>query len=383
MTIAELLIVINTHRKKIFQNSVITWLVYVLLLVVVYPITYSSRVSILPPEKNTTGGLSTLLQASELMGISDLGGTGANSQLYAEILKSRSAAEYVVKKLNLYGYLDASSLEEASFKLEKLLSADVTKEGILEFSVPVSTSLFGRVIGQTDSIKKLSAKVSNTYAEALDNINREKLSGKARKARIYIEQQLADIKVQLASSEKNLMQFQKQNKAISLPDQMKAGIEAAAKLKSEMISTEINLGMLSKNLYSNNPAIISLQTRYNELKDQLQKLESANSDILLSFSDAPELAAKLSELMRDVKIYNEVYLMLQQQYFKEKIQENKDLPTVEILDAGIPPLKADSPRIIFSAVLGGISIFLFFVLLTVIEIKDVFKYLKYKGLDAK
>jgi len=141
--------------------------------------------------------------------------------------------------------------------------------------------------------------------------------------------------------------------------------------------------MLSKNLYSNNPAIISLQTRYNELKDQLQKLESANSDILLSFSDAPELAAKLSELMRDVKIYNEVYLMLQQQYFKEKIQENKDLPTVEILDAGIPPLKADSPRIIFSAVLGGISIFLFFVLLTVIEIKDVFKYLKYKGLDAK
>lgn len=376
MKFNELLQIAFVHRKKIISISFWGTLLYVVLLILVYPVTFSSRVSILPPGKNSTGGLSSLLQASELAGITDLSSMGANSQLYAEIIKSRSAAEYVISKLKLQNYLNADTKEVASYKLMKLLSIDVTKEGIIEFSVPVSTSLFGRVIGQTDSIRNLSAKISNTYAEALDKINREKLSGKAGKARVYIEQQLKEIKIQLETSENALMDFQKSNKAISLPEQMKAGIEAAAKIKGEMISTDINLGLLSKNLNANNPTIIALQTRYGQLKDQLDKLESSNQDILLSFAAAPELAAKLSSLLRDVKIYNEVYLMLQQQYFKEKIQENRDLPTVEILDPAIPPEKADSPRLIFSTVLAAIFIFLFALLLKVFETKEMFKYLK-------
>jgi len=377
----QLLQIAVTHRRKIFSITFFGTLCYVLFLVVIYPVTFSSGVSILPPEKNNTNGLSGLLQASEIVGIPNLNMSGANSQLYAEIIKSRTAAEYVISKLNLYDYLNAETKEEASIKLRKLLSIDVTKEGIIEFSVPVSTSLFGRVLFQSDSIRNLAASISNTYAEALDKINREKLSSKAKKARVYIEDQLVQIKTQLDTSEFALMEFQKKNKAISLPEQMKANIEAAAAIKSEMISTEINLGLLSKNLNENNPSIISLRSKYQELKSQLEKLESLNQDVLLSFSEVPSLAAELSRLVRDVKIFNEVYLMLQQQYFKEKIQENRDLPTVEILDAAIPPEKASSPRIIFSTLLAAIFISLFALLLSVFQTKEMFNYTK-KGVKA-
>lgn len=376
MTFHELFQIAFIHRKKIISITLLGTLFYILFLIIIYPVTYSSGISILPPEKNNTTGLSGLLQASELSGLTNISMSGANSQLYAEIIKSRSAAEYVISKLNLYDYLGAKTREEASIRLRKLLYIEVTKEGIIEFSVPVSTSLFGRVLSQTDSIRNLSANISNAYAEALDKINREKLSSKAKKARIYIEDQLIQIKTQLDTSENALMEFQKKNKAISLPEQMKAGIEAAASIKSEMISTEINLGLLSKNLNENNPSIISLRSKHQQLKEQLQKLESLNQDILLSFADAPGLAARLSSLFRDVKIYNEVYLMLQQQYFKEKIQENRDLPTVEILDAAIPPEKASSPRIIFSTFLAAIFIFLSSLLISVFQTKEMFKYLK-------
>lgn len=376
MKFHELFQIAFIHRKKIISITLLGTLFYILFLIIIYPVTYSSGISILPPEKNNTTGLSGLLQASELSGLTNISMSGANSQLYAEIIKSRSAAEYVISKLNLYDYLGAKTREEASIRLRKLLYIEVTKEGIIEFSVPVSTSLFGRVLSQTDSIRNLSANISNAYAEALDKINREKLSSKAKKARIYIEDQLIQIKTQLDTSENVLMEFQKKNKAISLPEQMKAGIEAAASIKSEMISTEINLGLLSKNLNENNPSIISLRSKHQQLKEQLQKLESLNQDILLSFADAPGLAARLSSLFRDVKIYNEVYLMLQQQYFKEKIQENRDLPTVEILDAAIPPEKASSPRIIFSTFLAAIFIFLSSLLISVFQTKEMFKYLK-------
>ena len=381
MSFHQLLQIAVTHRRKIFSITFFGTLCYVLFFVVISPVTFSSGVSILPPEKNNTNGLSGLLQASEIVGIPNLNMSGANSQLYAEIIKSRTAAEYVISKLNLYDYLNAETKEEASIKLRKLLSIDVTKEGIIEFSVPVSTSLFGRVLFQSDSIRNLAASISNTYAEALDKINREKLSSKAKKARVYIEDQLVQIKTQLDTSEFALMEFQKKNKAISLPEQMKANIEAAAAIKSEMISTEINLGLLSKNLNENNPSIISLRSKYQELKSQLEKLESLNQDVLLSFSEVPSLAAELSRLVRDVKIFNEVYLMLQQQYFKEKIQENRDLPTVEILDAAIPPEKASSPRIIFSTLLAAIFISLFALLLSVFQTKEMFNYTK-KGVKA-
>jgi len=372
----DLLRIALIHRKKIFSITLISTFVYALLLIIVYPVSFSSGISILPPEKNSTNGLSSLLQATEIVGMPNLNMSGANSQLYAEIIKSRTAAEYVVSKLQLREYLDAKTDEEAAYKLMKLLSIDVTKEGIIEFSVPVSTSLFGRVLSQTDSIRNLSANITNTYAEALDKINREKLSSKAKKARIYIEEQLTEIKTQLDSSETALVEFQKKNKTIALPEQMKASIEAAAKIKSEMISTEINLGLLSKNLNENNPAIISLRSRHEQLKDQLQKLASLNEDVLLSFSDAPSLAAKLSSLVRDVKIFNEVYLMLQQQYFKEKIQENKDLPTVEILDAAIPPEKSSSPRIVFSTFLAAVFFFISSLFISAFQTKEMFNYIK-------
>jgi len=77
-----------------------------------------------------------------------------------------------------------------------------------------------------------------------------------------------------------------------------------------------------------------------------------------------------------VKIQNEVYTMLQQEYYKEKIQENKDLPTVEVLDKAISPLKASSPRVVLSTITGGIFIF---ILMSFIVILGERKTLLYKN----
>jgi uncharacterized protein involved in exopolysaccharide biosynthesis len=87
-------------------------------------------------------------------------------------------------------------------------------------------------------------------------------------------------------------------------------------------------------------------------------MEMGSQDYLVSFKEVPQLGRELASLLREVKIQNEVYLLLQQQYYKEKIQENRDLPTVEVLDEAIPPQKPTAPRVIFSSILGGISVFL-------------------------
>jgi uncharacterized protein involved in exopolysaccharide biosynthesis len=304
------------------------------------------------------GGLGSLLSGNEFSDLLPSGISNASSQLYIEILKSRSASLYVLKKLDLQNEYDKQDIYNAAKKLSDDLEIDINKEGIIKLSVKVRTNPIPLIFDDAQEKKKLSADLSNTFIEALDKINREKLVSKSRRARLFIEDQLEQTKIKLDSVESALTEFQKKHKTISLPDQIKSAIETAANLKTEIAKTEVELGLLGYNASQSDRAYISLKRKLDQLNLQYSKIELGSEDYFVAFKDVPELGRELSVLMREVKIQNEVYMLLQQQYYKEKIQENRDLPTIEILDEAVPPNVKDSPRIITSSIAGGIFIFL-------------------------
>lgn len=377
MSYHEILNTIIFYRAPILKVTILSSVILFLILLFVYPISYEAPVTILPPEKNNQmGGLSGLLGGEDLSSLITGGMSNANSQLYMEMLKSRSASLYVVRKHNLVKFYDSRNEIEAARKLSEKLIIDINKEGIIKLSVNTSTSLFPMFTSEGDSIKKLSAMLSNSFVEALDLINREKLSSKAKRARVYIEAQLQQTKLLLDSAENSLMLFQKKNKTVSLPEQVKAAIDAAADLKTDIVKTEIELGLLQPNLREDSKTLLTLRSKLQELRNQYNKMEMGNQDYLVAFKDVPEIGRELAKLVREVKIQNEVYMLLQQQYFKERIQENRDLPTIEVLDEAIPPLKASSPRLIFSTVMGGVFIFL---LMSLLYIANEMKIIKFKN----
>lgn len=377
MSYHEILNTIIFYRAPILKVTILSSVILFLILLFVYPISFEAPVTILPPEKNNQmGGLSGLLGGEDLSSLITGGMSNANSQLYMEMLKSRSASLYVVRKHNLVKFYDSRNEIEAARKLSEKLIIDINKEGIIKLSVNTSTSLFPMFTSEGDSIKKLSAMLSNSFVEALDLINREKLSSKAKRARVYIEAQLQQTKLLLDSAENSLMLFQKKNKTVSLPEQVKAAIDAAADLKTDIVKTEIELGLLQPNLREDSKTLLTLRSKLQELRNQYNKMEMGNQDYLVAFKDVPEIGRELAKLVREVKIQNEVYMLLQQQYFKERIQENRDLPTIEVLDEAIPPLKASSPRLIFSTVMGGVFIFL---LMSLLYIANEMKIIKFKN----
>ena len=377
MTYHEILNIILFNIRKILKVTILASLILFLILFLIYPITYNSPATILPPDnENQMGTLGSLLGGQDFSSLLTGDMSSANSQLYMEILKSRSAAEYVVNKFNLVDYYNKDNVYEAAEELTKHLNVGMSKEGIVKVSVSVSTSLIPLLFDNKDSVKEFSAKLSNAYVSALDSINREKLSSKAKKAREYIEVELVKTRASLDSVESALMNFQERNKTVSLPEQLSAAIDAAAKLKAEIVETEIQMGLLKSNLREDSKELIAVRKKLDELKGQYTRMELGNQDYLLAFSEVPELGKQLATLLREVKIQNQVYTMLQQEYYKEKIQENKDLPTVEVLDKAIPPLKASSPRVILSTITGGVFIFL---LMSFIVILAERKTLLYKN----
>ncbi len=373
MSYHQILNIIIFNLRQILKVTILSAVILFLLLFFVYPVTYKAEATLLPPgDESNSNNISALLNGSNFTNL--LGGnSSANSQLYMEVLKSRSASEYVVRKDNLFDYLDSKNIYDAADKLSKKLNVEVTKEGIIKISIDVKTKILPMFLDDKDSVRKFAAKITNSFVAALDQLNKQKLSSKAKRGREYIESQIKITRASLDSVENALSDFQKKNKTFALPEQVSASIDAAAKLKSEITKTEIEIGMLKQNLREDNKAILSLQSKLSELKQQYSKMEMGSADYLIAFKDVPALGKELTELLREVKIQNEVYQVLQQQYYQELIQEKKDIPTIEVLDEAIPPLKASSPRVVFSTVLGAIFVFLLMSLILVYKEKKILK----------
>ena len=182
--------------------------------------------------------------------------------------------------MNYFGVKDT---QVAAAKLVKLLEVEVNKEGILSLSVDISTPFFSRFSSINDSLKILSSKVSNAFVDALDKINQEKLNSRAKRSREYVGRQLILTKENLDSAEVALKRFQEKNKAISLPEQLTAAIQTAAKIKSDIIFTEIQIGTLGANLIDNSSTLEGLNRKLLELKRQYQQIEGGeklNSDYM-------------------------------------------------------------------------------------------------------
>ncbi len=364
MTYHEILNALLINWKKIIKFSFSVAVFLFLILLFIYPITYSTSVSILPPNDQPQG-LSGLLGTSDVSPLLSLTGNGGDSQLYAEILKSRSAKEIVINKCGLINFFEIddtnSQLQQAVKELSDKIFVDVTKEGIIIFSTKFSTGLFARFSSARDSVNNLSAFVSNTFVEALDEINREKMNSRAKKTRKYLEIQLQLTKLELDSLENELKIFQERNKAISLPAQIEAAIVNAAEVKSQIILAEIQLNSISQNMQSNNQSILSLENKLKVLKSKYSDLvgrEDDEKDYFPKFADVPEISYELVKIKRNLEVQNQVYLLLQKQYFTEKIQENKDIPTIQVLDKAIPALKPTSPRLLFHTFVGTVFAFL-------------------------
>lgn len=358
MSLKDLVHIVLFNLSSILRISVLTSLILLIILVFIYPVTYKSEVTILPPEQNNFGNLSSIMAGNDFSNILKAGSGYINSQLFIEMLKSRSASLYVVEKHNLKNFFNVDNNYEAAEKLNKNLNIELNKEGIIKLSVEVTSSLFPVFTEDSRLLKELSARLSNSYIEALDKINREKKSSKAKNARIYIEGQIQITKATLDSAENALMKFQQKNKTVALPEQLKAAIDAAAELKSEILKTEFELGLLKYNLREDTKTYIALTKKLKLLNDQYKNLDTGNEDYILAFKNVPELGKELANIVREIKIHNEVYTLLQQQYYLEKIQENRDTPTVEILDEAIIPRSPSSPRIIYSSMIGFVFFFL-------------------------
>ncbi|MFQ5823055.1 MAG: GumC family protein [bacterium] len=362
----DYLTVIIKRRRMIIRNSLIA-AVFMTILSFLLPSTYTATTTLLPPDKGDQQGLRSLLTNTP-MSFFNLPGLQANSsELFVEILKSRTVAEGVLKRKYKYKNqnqdlfeiwnLDSKEKEKTVKRLHKKANIIANEQGVIQISVELKDP-------------KLAAQVANAFASELDKVNQEKSVSKAKNSRIYIEEQLKKTETSLKNASQTLAEFQAQHKAVALEDQTKVAIEKAGEIKGTIMAKEVQFEVALQTMKPDNPVVIRLQKELEELTKQYEHLQFGNDvaleqqrDYFIPFANVPEVGRKLAELIREVKVQETVWQLLNQQYYSTKIQEARDTPTVQILDEAVPPEIRTSPKRKLLVLVGSFLTFCFSVFL--------------------
>lgn len=204
---------------------------------VLMPKTYEGTTTLVFPEQQNTG-LSA--QLARLAGIPlPSGVTGLSGRdVYTTVLKSRTISERVCRSLNLQAYgLDYDDLQDN-------LVLKMPKEGglVLTFEVPTSW-LKGYVASRElqKSTARLAADIANQYISELRAYDRSNTLFLGKKHRIFIEEQLARTKAELARAEARLQKFQETHPLLAPPDKSSAYVDQALSITTQQAEADVAL----------------------------------------------------------------------------------------------------------------------------------------------
>ena len=317
---------------------------------------YTATAKLLPPQKESGGGLSALLsQAGGLAGLAGGMGLGGTSDLYMGILKSRSVADAVIRRLDLQKEFKSKTLEDARKALEGTVKFQAGKDGIISISADYK-----------DPVK--AALLANTFVDELSRRSVQLNLTKVGSERVFLEKRLEVVKQDLRNAENDMKAFQEKYKTIKADSQATVAIESIAKLRAELVSKEVQLATLRNTMTDENSQVKSLLAAVAKIKSQLGAMAGADggSDVIPSVGNMPGLGLEYTRKLRELKIQEAIFEQLSKQYEVAKLNEAKDSSSLQVLDEAVVPLKKSKPKrsliVILSAVTAFfISIFVVFI----------------------
>ena len=291
---------------------------------------YRATGTLLPPGEEETGfGIARLLKGMSVPGFK-VPTQATPADVFLAVLESRRISREIVDRFDLKRRYQKKFTDDAVKELKEHVKFKLNDSGTIDIAVE-------------DQDPKIAASMVNAYIELLDRFNRDVRMTKGRRTRLFVEQRLDQTKRDLANAEQLLTDYQSKNKAMVLSAEASSAIEAAARMYAQRTALEVKLGVIQG--YSRGTT-----GEAEQIVDQLAQLDR-------QLAKLPETGLELARLLRDVKIQEQVYALLTEQYEEARIDEARDVVTVEVLDPGTPPEHKFRPhRLVMIAVALALSL---------------------------
>ena len=368
----DLLIVLVKYRRTIFINVLIITIAAAVISLII-PNKYTATSSFISPKKkggifgDIAGFSSTIKDLSKTLG-GRLGTVTDEAYNYLVILQSRTASEQVIEKFNLREVYEIDTdkpYEDVIKELESNIDFNIEDEGNIVISV-------------TDEVPKRASDIANYYVQIVNEMSVELGVTESRNNREFIEKRFFQAQKDIANIEDSLENFSRKYNVMALEEQMKAAIEVAAKVKAELEIAKLEQTILLKNYGRDNPVVQESELKVIELNKQLANLKfgedknlKSSLNLFVPFEKVPETGVMYVRLMRDYEIQNKLLEFIYPIYEQARIEEQKDMPVVLVVDEAISPQKKSSPK--RTLIVIGAFLISFFFSLGYVLIKESYK----------
>lgn len=315
-----LMISILFRWKKLIMINFLIITGTVIIISLFLPKWYKATASVLPSDNDdmlpNLGGGSLLMKSLGSLPFGKLG--GKKSFDYMAILNSRSAMESVVQRFDLvHEYkIKNGSMENAIKELRSNVEFTLKDDGTI-------------LIDAWDTDSSHAAEMANYFVDILNQIS-VSLNGQHSKSnREFVGKRVEDTKLELRNAEENLKSFQEKNSSFVIPTQAENAIKAIAELYANRARYEVAIAVMERSMGKNSPELKQMQIELEELDKKLARVPSVGLDYVRAY--------------RDVVVQQKIFEYLVPLYEQAKIEEQKDLPVVLVLDRAIPPEKAEKP----------------------------------------
>lgn len=321
------------------------------------PKMYTSQARIMPPEMSGTNSemLAALAQratGNDILGglaLSMLGGHN-NGALFVDLLQSASVSGRLIDRFNLLSvYRRRYRVDAAKELARRTRILQDKKSGVIAISVQ-----------DRDPVR--ARNLTQAYLDELNIVVNRTSRSSAHQERVFIESRLVEVKQKLSQAQAALSEFSSSHSAIDLKEQARATVESQAKAQGELIAAQGELDSLEQFYGNNNVRVRASEARIASLKRELEKMGGSPAPLpavtaadadeappYLPLRQVPRLAVPYANLYREVQVQETVYNLLTQQYEIARIQEAKEIPVVNVIDApGIPEKRSFPPRTVLT-----------------------------------
>lgn len=337
INLLDLLLVLARRKKQIIGICAVTF-VLACAVTLLMPNVFTATARIMPPQQEKLGLSAMLGGMSDLAALAGLSLGSGSSSLYVGMLQSRSAADAVIDRLDLMRV----------YEWETRAAAYQALKGQVRFTIGKGDGIIA--ISADEKDPELAAALANAYVEELKNLNMQLSLDSVSLQKGFLENRIKVVQADLARAEEALKEFQTTHKAIRIDAQATAIIEAIARLKGELASREVELGVLLTYQTEQNPQVKAVRESIAQIKGQLQQLEKspdgqkATGDIFIATSDVPEVGLQYARLLRDFKVQETLFELLTKQFEVAKIEAAKNISPIQVLDLATAPDMKSKPR---------------------------------------
>jgi uncharacterized protein involved in exopolysaccharide biosynthesis len=358
------------HRRTLARVTVIS-LVAGLCIAFAIPKRYKAVTSIMPPDQQGSGALLLSALAGRSGGLGSLGSLAGGlfsghptTALYEDLLKSGTVGGHLIDRFHLQKVYHTRYRFSTAKHLARLTTVtDDKKSGVITITVQDKDPVRARDLAQG-------------YLDELNNLLTRTSTSSARQERIFIENRLHSVGVDLEQAQLALSEFSSKNNAIDIKEQTRGLVDAGARVQGELLVEQSGLQSLRQIYGDGNVRVRETEARITSLQHDLQKMTGSSAP--LAFGDAsvdhttpdaddkgelypplrqlPRLAVPYADLYRRVRVQETVFELLTQQYEMARIEEAKDVPVVTVIDPpGVPEKKSFPPRILLTLLFTFLS----------------------------